>query len=132
MRRPLAGRVLGGVAAGIAEQTGMSVSLIRLGFLVTSVFGGFGLVLYAAAWSLLPAEGEQDTPAERWFRSLTTPDSRLGAILIGAVVLVLLATADRMALAVGVALIGAAALVAGRPGNSTHQVPAGTTGNEKE
>lgn len=110
----------------------MSVGLIRLGFLVAAVFGGFGLVLYGAAWSLLPGEGEQDTPAERWFQNLTTPDRRLGAILIGAAVLMLLATTDRIALAAGVALIGAAALVAGRPGNSSHQIPAGTPGNEKE
>jgi phage shock protein PspC (stress-responsive transcriptional regulator) len=132
MRRPIAGRVLGGVAVGIAEQTGLSVGLIRLGFLFAALFGGFGLVLYAAAWSLLPGEGEQDTPAERWFQRLTTHDSRLGAVLIGAAVLVLLATADRMALAAGVALIGAALLVTGRPGDVTHQIRAGSTGNEKE
>ncbi|QNN51499.1 ATP-binding protein [Nocardioides mesophilus] len=48
-------RLLGGVAAGLAEHLGLDVTLVRGFFLVTSVFGGLGLALYAGLWLVLPA-----------------------------------------------------------------------------
>ncbi|MEA2002992.1 MAG: PspC domain-containing protein, partial [Actinomycetota bacterium] len=57
LERPTEGRVLGGVAAAIARHTGASVGLIRMAFVIAALLGGFGIVLYAAAWALVPAEG---------------------------------------------------------------------------
>ena len=49
-RRP---RLLGGVAAGIAEYTGLPPALVRLLFVVAG-FMGWGLLLYPALWVVIP------------------------------------------------------------------------------
>lgn len=67
LTRPTDGRMIAGVAAAFADRTGIDVGIIRLGFVLSAFFGGFGLVAYAAAWALLPNEGETHSPAERWF-----------------------------------------------------------------
>jgi signal transduction histidine kinase len=58
LRRVMEGRVLGGVAAGIARRTGFDAGLIRAVLGVTAVVT-FGLVaaVYVVAWLLIPAEG---------------------------------------------------------------------------
>lgn len=67
--RPRRGRIVAGVAAGIAEKTGIDVGIVRVLFAISLVFGGAGLVVYAAAWAFLPSEGEPRSPMERWFGS---------------------------------------------------------------
>ncbi|MGQ7297279.1 PspC domain-containing protein [Quadrisphaera sp. KR29] len=47
-------RWLGGVAAGVADRLGIDPVLLRVLVVVVSLLGGAGLVLYAAAWLLLP------------------------------------------------------------------------------
>lgn len=59
--------MIAGVAAAIAQRSGIDVGLIRLAFVVSLVFGGLGAVAYLAGWLLLPEEGESKAPAERWF-----------------------------------------------------------------
>src|SRR5215469_4230781 len=58
LRRVFDGRVLGGVAAGIARRTGFDAGLIRavlvIGALITS---GLLAALYVVAWLVVPAEG---------------------------------------------------------------------------
>ncbi|MEU4361815.1 PspC domain-containing protein [Promicromonospora sp. NPDC023987] len=47
-------RWVGGVAGGLAERVGWDPLLVR-GLLIVSIFfGGIGLILYGAAWALLP------------------------------------------------------------------------------
>ena len=48
------GRVVGGVAGGIAEHLGLSPLLLRLAFVVLAVANGLGVVLYGVFWLLLP------------------------------------------------------------------------------
>src|ERR1700712_4625529 len=48
--RATEGGLLGGVAAGMAQHSGLPVLWVRVGFLVLVAFGGFGAVLYAALW----------------------------------------------------------------------------------
>ena len=48
------GRLLGGVAGGVADHLGIDVVLVRLGFVVTALLGGFGLIAYLLGWLLLP------------------------------------------------------------------------------
>lgn len=47
-------RWLGGVAAGTADRLGVDPVLLRVLVVVVALLGGTGLVLYAAAWLLLP------------------------------------------------------------------------------
>jgi len=49
-------RWIGGVAGGIAARFGVDPLLVRGILFVTLLLGGFGLVLYAVAWALLPEQ----------------------------------------------------------------------------
>ncbi len=51
-------RVLGGVAAGLADYLNVDIALVRLGFLLLGLVDGVGLLLYIAMWLVVP---EQDT-----------------------------------------------------------------------
>ncbi len=57
-------RILGGVAAGLAEHLGVDAKLVRGAFLVAGIVGGIGLWLYAGLWLMLPAAShlERDAP----------------------------------------------------------------------
>ena len=61
--RPVDGRLLSGVAAGVAEHLGVPVLHVRLAFVVLSAFSGFGVVLYGALWVFAPAQSPDDDPA---------------------------------------------------------------------
>ena len=54
MRNPYRSR-LGGVCAGLADYTGLSHTLFRILFLVSLLFGGFGLWVYLILWLAVPA-----------------------------------------------------------------------------
>src|SRR4051794_34595069 len=51
------GRWLGGVCAGLAARWGVPVRRVRLGFVVASAVLGLGVLVYLAAWLILPGEG---------------------------------------------------------------------------
>ena len=55
MRRDRAAGWLAGVCAGIARRYGVDAALVRLAFVVATVAGGFGIVLYALLWLVMPA-----------------------------------------------------------------------------
>jgi phage shock protein C len=57
LRRSLDGRVLGGVAAGLARYFGVDVAHVRIALVALTLLGGAGVPLYLAAWVLIPAEG---------------------------------------------------------------------------
>lgn len=46
-----------GVAGGVAEYINIDSALVRLFFVLTTLFcGGFGLVVYAILWLIMPEE----------------------------------------------------------------------------
>lgn len=47
-------KVLGGVSGGVAAYFGIDIIIVRLLFVVTTFFGGFGLVTYILLWMVLP------------------------------------------------------------------------------
>lgn len=47
-------RLLGGVAAGVGHHLGVSALNARVGFLVLTLLGGFGALVYAGLWVFLP------------------------------------------------------------------------------
>jgi signal transduction histidine kinase len=58
LRRHVEGRLIGGVAAGIADRTGFDVSLIRAVLVVLALItSGFCAAAYVVAWLLIPAQG---------------------------------------------------------------------------
>jgi signal transduction histidine kinase len=65
--------VVGGVASGLAAHLGLqrksSRWLLRLAFVVLAFAQGFGVVLYAAFWIIVPPDPDQAEPRRRlWLR----------------------------------------------------------------
>jgi phage shock protein C len=49
-------RKLAGVCGGLAQYLGVDATVIRVIFVVLTVLGGSGLVIYLALWVLVPTE----------------------------------------------------------------------------
>jgi signal transduction histidine kinase len=65
LRRDREGAVLGGVCAGLGRRLGIDPIVLRVVFIAASAAGGLGLLAYALAWGLLPAEGDAGAPSLR-------------------------------------------------------------------
>ncbi len=69
------GAMLAGVCAGLAERFEVSVTVIRLAFVISFLLGfGTSLLLYAVLWVVMPIE--EEAPRRR----LDDPDRPYGAI----------------------------------------------------
>jgi phage shock protein PspC (stress-responsive transcriptional regulator) len=65
LRRPASGRMLAGVAAGVARSLGVDPLVVRIAFVVLVLAGGAGVPLYLAGWLLIPdQESGQSLAAE--------------------------------------------------------------------
>jgi phage shock protein PspC (stress-responsive transcriptional regulator) len=60
--------MLGGVAGGTAQFFDVDVLYVRMGLVALAVFGGGGVVLYVAAWALIPEEGSDVSLAQKILR----------------------------------------------------------------
>jgi phage shock protein PspC (stress-responsive transcriptional regulator) len=58
------GRMIAGVAAGLADYLDVDPTLVRIGFVVLALMGGIALPLYLAGWLLIPDEGSEQSMAE--------------------------------------------------------------------
>jgi phage shock protein PspC (stress-responsive transcriptional regulator) len=56
LTRSTSDRVLGGVAGGLAHAFGIDPILLRLGFIVSCVLGGAGVIAYGVLWVVLPPD----------------------------------------------------------------------------
>ena len=57
LERPRAGRMLAGVCAGIAEYFGLDVSLVRVGYVLLTLFTAFcGVLVYFILAVIIPQE----------------------------------------------------------------------------
>ena len=88
--RPREGRMIAGVAQGLANRFNLPVLLIRVVFALLTVGGGLGLALYAAGWFLIRSEDEAEAPAERFFAGASTSRSWIGIGLVFLAVVILL------------------------------------------
>lgn len=87
--RPVQGRMLAGVAKGIADNFGIAEWIPRVFFIVTAFMGGLGIVLYAACWAFIRSEDESRSVADRFFSDASTSRSWLGiALIVVAVIIV--------------------------------------------
>lgn len=48
--------MVGGVCAGIAEYFNIDPTLIRLAFVLLSIMGGPGILLYIIMWMVVPSD----------------------------------------------------------------------------
>ena len=88
--RPREGRIVAGVAQGLANRYDLPVLLIRVIFVLLTFAGGLGVALYAAGWFLIRSDDEATTPAERIFSGASTSRSWLGIGLVFLAILILL------------------------------------------
>lgn len=64
LRRIGAGRVLAGVAGGLADYLDVDVTVVRIGFVALTLLGGIAVPAYLACWLLIPEEGSDGTLAD--------------------------------------------------------------------
>ncbi|MGH8950438.1 MAG: PspC domain-containing protein [Acidimicrobiia bacterium] len=88
--RPRQGRMIAGVAQGLANRYDIPVVLIRVLFVLLTFGGGLGLALYAAGWFLIRSEDEAKAPAENFFSGASTSRSWIGIGLVFLAILILL------------------------------------------
>lgn len=84
-RRSGSDRKIAGVAGGVGRAFGVDPVLIRVAFVILTIFGGFGLTLYVLGWLLLPADGDEVSPAEALLgrgRSATAPVLAVGLAIV--------------------------------------------------
>jgi len=70
LRRPFDGRMLTGVAAGLARYLGVDATIVRIAFVVLTLAGGPGILLYLAGLLLIPEEGSGQSIAGSLIESL--------------------------------------------------------------
>ena len=75
LQRTRDGRMIAGVASGIARYLGIDPVLVRLAFVILTAFGAAGILLYAACWILMPEDEPVQTITSIYDdpRSPTTP-----------------------------------------------------------
>lgn len=110
MRRHRTGRVVGGVASGVADHLGVNVLWVRAAFAVLAAFAGAGLAGYAMLWVFVPQE-TVDAADHR--QSQKERQQAFGLIALGISLAVAAGTLSGVvstwvAVPVGVALVGAA------------------------
>lgn len=110
LTRPTSGRVIAGVAAGLATRTELPVWLIRIALLVLIPVGGSGLLLYLAGWVLIPEEGDTRPPAGRFVADLHGTRGIVGAGLFALAVVIV---ADNTGIVDGDLAFAAVLFVAG-------------------
>lgn len=82
--RPTEGRVVAGVAAGLADYFGISATVYRVAFAALVLLGGSGVILYAAAWLVIPDERRGASVVEEAIRDhRSRPWLALGVFLVG-------------------------------------------------
>jgi phage shock protein PspC (stress-responsive transcriptional regulator) len=108
--RPIEGRMLAGVAKGVADNFGLSDWIPRVLFVVTAFMGGLGVVLYLACWAFIRSEDESESIADRFFAGASTSRSWFGIGLMVVAGMIILANFTFLA---GEVIWAAAFLVVG-------------------
>jgi phage shock protein PspC (stress-responsive transcriptional regulator) len=63
LRRSSQDRLFAGVGAGVADYLGTDVTATRVGLAAIAVLGHVAIPAYAAAWALIPEEGQSQSRA---------------------------------------------------------------------
>lgn len=57
-------KMIAGVCAGLAEEFGISVTILRLAFVLGTLISGTGLIIYIVLWVVMPLRRDTDTPPQ--------------------------------------------------------------------
>ena len=95
LERPKEGRKLAGVSEGLGRYFDITPTVFRLGFVVLTLLGGAGILVYIAAALVMPGEGEEQSFAERALSQRRDHPWRLVALgLVAIAILSVLSQAD--------------------------------------
>ncbi len=115
------GRVVAGVAAGIGDTFGVAANVVRCGFLVLTLAGGLGAVLYGVGWLLMRSGDPELAPR----RTDAVSTAAFSAVVLGLLVLVRTIgpwPGDVIVWPLGAAMIGLA-ILSTRPRESAPEPP---------
>ena len=90
MERSSDDRIIAGVCAGAARYLNIDPIIVRVVLAVLTVAGFAGLILYVAAWLLLPADDEDRSIAATWLKLDRNEEQVRVAGLAGAAILAVL------------------------------------------
>jgi phage shock protein PspC (stress-responsive transcriptional regulator) len=91
LERSRSDRMLAGVCGGLARYFDINPAFYRVGFVVLTLIGGAGILIYAAAALVIPDEGEEDSVASAALRDRRDrPWPLIGLGLVAVAMLVLL------------------------------------------
>ena len=65
VRRTRDHALVAGVCAGLARRWNVDANLLRIAVAILAFSSGLGLLLYGAAWLLIPVDGSTQAPARR-------------------------------------------------------------------
>jgi phage shock protein PspC (stress-responsive transcriptional regulator) len=95
LERTQSGKILAGVSGGLGRYFDLTPTVFRLGFVVLTLLGGAGVLVYIAAALIIPKEGEERSIAEDILANRSDHPGRLVALgLLAVAILSLLARAD--------------------------------------
>ncbi|MFF5179566.1 PspC domain-containing protein [Micromonospora sp. NPDC000316] len=117
--RPRDGRYLAGVCAAIGRATNTDPVLWRVLLAVLGFFGGIGILVYVAAWLIIPNEGDTASPVESMLgrgRSSMSPVTVIVLSILVAASFGYIVTDAFRAVLLGVAILIGGALLLNRDG----------------
>jgi phage shock protein PspC (stress-responsive transcriptional regulator) len=122
LERPADDRMIAGVASGLGRYFDLTPAVFRLGFVVLTLLGGAGILIYVAAVLVMPKEGEDASIAERALAERRQHPGRLvGLGLLALAILAVLSqtsTWPSAGAAWFIALVGLVVLVASGEGRA--------------
>lgn len=94
LQRSRSDRMVAGVAGGLARYFDIHPAVFRVGFVVLTLLGGSGILIYAVAALVMPDEGKTDSVATAALRDRRDrPWPLIGLGLLGVAILILLSRA---------------------------------------
>jgi phage shock protein PspC (stress-responsive transcriptional regulator) len=95
LERSRTNKILAGVSGGLGRYFDLTPAVFRLGFVVLTLLGGAGILVYIAAALVMPKEGDERSIAEDILAKRRDHPARLVALgLVAVAILSLLARAD--------------------------------------
>ena len=82
IRRSTSDKKLAGVCSGVARHWNVDPLLVRVGWVLLAFSGGVGVVLYIAAWLLVPADGATSSLMDEWTKGQTRDWPREAWVII--------------------------------------------------
>src|SRR5205823_13469130 len=95
LERSSSDRMVAGVAGGLGRYFDLNPSVFRLGFVVLTLLGGAGVLVYLAALLVMPVEGrDRSIAAQILAERSERPAPLIGLGLVGVALAVLLSRGD--------------------------------------